>query len=161
MKSLEERTISDECAGGLLNVVPQIMRVMRGEMRSHRGGELSVPQFRTLAYLDRCPGGGLHDVTTHIGLTAPSMSKLVDGLIARRLVKRQISCTDRRRITLSLTAQGKAVLQRARKHTRIRLGEMLASLTGAEGEAVLQTLAVLRRAFPSDGESQGERDGST
>jgi len=147
VKSLEERTTADECAAGLLEVVPQIMRVMRGEMRSHRGGELSVPQFRTLAYLNRCPGSALLDVTAHIGLMAPSMSKLIDGLIARKLVTRRESSADRRRVTLSLTAQGKAILERARKHTRIRLGEMLASLTEAENAVVLEALPVLRRAF--------------
>jgi DNA-binding MarR family transcriptional regulator len=131
----------------LLEVVPLIMRVMRGEMRSRRGGELSVPQFRTLAYLDRRPGSALLDVTAHIGLTPPSLSKLIDGLIARKLVTRQISSADRRRITLSLTAQGRAILQRSRKHMRIRLGETLATLTEAENATVQEALPVLERAF--------------
>lgn len=126
------------------------MRVMRGEMRSRRGGQLSVPQFRALAYLDRCPGSALLDVTAHIGLMPPSMSKLIDGLIGRKLVTRQISSADRRRITLSLTAQGRATLQRSRKYIRIRLGEALATLTGVENATVLQALPVLQRAFSDE-----------
>jgi DNA-binding MarR family transcriptional regulator len=152
MKTLEKRTTADESAAALLEVVPQVMRLMRAEMRSHRGGQLSVPQFRTLAYLDRCPGSALLDVTAHIGLMAPSMSKLVDGLIARKLMNRHTSTADRRRVTLSLTAQGKAMLQRARRHLRLRLAEVLTTLTEAENQTIQDAFAILRQAFTIEGE---------
>lgn len=154
MKQLETQTTAAECAAALLDVVPQVMRVVRAEIRSHRGGELSVPQFRALAYLDRHPGSPLLAVAAHIGLTPPSMSKLIDWLIARRLVSRQTSDTDRRRVTLSLTPQGKSTLDRARRHTRVRLAEALATLTAAESATVAEALAVLRRTFSVEGEAE-------
>lgn len=154
MKLLETQTTAAECAGALLDVVPQVMRVVRAEIRSHRDGELSVPQFRALAYLDRHPGSPLLAVAAHLGLTPPSMSKLIDGLIARRLVSRQESAADRRRITLSLTTQGRSTLERTRRHTRVRLAEALATLAAAERATVMEALAILRRTFSIEGEEE-------
>jgi DNA-binding MarR family transcriptional regulator len=154
MKILAKRTTTDECAVELLDVVPQVMRVMRAEMRSRRSGELSVPQFRTLAYLSRHPGSALLDVTAHIGLMPPTMSKLVDGLIARKLVSRNTSETDRRRVTLSLTAEGKVTLERARRHIRARLADALSTLPETDKSSVREALAVLRRAFSDGAETE-------
>jgi hypothetical protein len=55
-----------------------------------------MPQFRTLAVIDRNANASLSDVTEHIGLTLPSMSKLVDGLVARKLA----TLTDTERATV-------------------------------------------------------------
>ena len=155
MKLLETQTTAAECAAALLDVVPQVMRVVRAEMRSHRGGELSVPQFRALAYLDRYPGSPLLAVAAHLGLTPPSMSKLIDGLIARRLVSRQESAADRRRITLALTAQGRSTLERTRRYTRLHLAEALATLAAPERATVVEALAILRRTFSIEGKEEG------
>src|SRR5690349_21174241 len=93
----------DNCARALLEVVPPIMRVIRAEMRSQSAPELSVPQFRVLAYVNNHPGASLSEVADHIGLTRPAMSVLVDGLVNRRLMLRETDRSDRRRLTLALT----------------------------------------------------------
>ncbi len=147
MKTLEKRTSALESAQALLEVAPQIMRLMRSEMRSPRGGQLSIPQFRTLAFLDSRPGSALLDLVAHIGLMPPSMSKLVDGLIERKLVSREESTSDRRRITLSLTARGKATLQRTRRHLRLRFAEVLSLLPDSENERIYESLTSLHSAF--------------
>ena len=73
---------SDEVARGLLEVVPVIIKDIRSQMRSRRSPDLTVPQFRTLAFVDRNKGTSLSAVANHMGLTLPSTSKLVDGLIS-------------------------------------------------------------------------------
>src|SRR5512137_2718402 len=104
-------TSPDICAQEILEVVPAVMRIIRAEMRRHRTADLSVPQFRTLAFIDRNVAASLSDVAEHIGLTLPSMSKIVDGLVMRKLVTRQTHPTDRRRMTLALTPRGQTALQ--------------------------------------------------
>src|SRR5512136_2172583 len=101
----------DACAQEILEVVPAVMRAIRAEMRRHRMADLSVPQFRTLAFVDRNVDASLSDVAEHIGLTLPSMSKIVDGLVSRKLVTRQTHPTDRRRMTLTLTTRGQTALE--------------------------------------------------
>lgn len=96
----------EECVREVLDVIPMVMRSLRAEFRSHRGSDLSIPQYRTLMYLRRSPGKSLADVAEHLGITPPSTSKLVDGLVKRGLVDRQDFPVDRRRIVLSLTPAG-------------------------------------------------------
>ena len=138
---------SDECACEVLDVVPLIMRTIRAEMRRHRAPGVSVPHFRVLAFLNRNEGASLSEVAEYIGLTLPSISTLVDGLVIRELVTRQTSLTDRRRVTLALTARGKSALEAARRDAQARLAERLATLTAAERTTVMRTMQALREVF--------------
>ncbi len=136
-----------ECAREMVDVVPLIMRTLVGEMRRHRTTDLSVPQFRTLAFLNRHEGACLSDVAEHIGLTLPSMSKMIDGLVARRLVLRHVHPTDRRRVTLALTERGGGALQVAREATRAFLAGRLATLPEPQLAAIVHVMGVLRPIF--------------
>jgi DNA-binding MarR family transcriptional regulator len=149
---------ADDCARELLDVVPPVMRVIRAEMRSRRAPELSVPQFRVLAYVNRHAGTSLSEVADHIGLTRPAMSILVDGLVNRRLVTRQTDPDDRRRLTLSLTRQGQGLYAAARQETQARLAARLATLPAAERQALVSTLELLRRLFVPQEEAAGRAE---
>lgn len=138
---------SQETARQVLDVVPAIMRTVRTQMRAAGATQLSVPQFRTLGFIDRQRGASLSDAAAHIGLTLPSMSKLVDGLVERKLVVRQSHANDRRRITLALTARGSAVLQVARASTQAALAERMAALTDRERAAVVRAMQILQPLF--------------
>ena len=131
----------------LLEVAPAIVRAIRAEMRTHRLAELSVPQFRTMGFLNRHPGASLSDVAEHIGLTLPTMSKLVDGLVARRLATRETHAGDRRRVTLALTPRGHATWQAARESTQAYLAKLLTALAEGERTAVVQAMEILRPIF--------------
>ena len=136
-----------ECAGHILETVPVVMRAIRNEMRRHRGADLSVPQFRVLVYLNRHAGASLSDIAEHLGLTLPSMSKMIDGLVARELVTRRMDPADRRRVILAPTALGRAARQSAHKATESRLAERLAWLSASERHTVLQAMQVLKTIF--------------
>ena len=144
-------TSPDLCAQEVLDVVPVVMQTIRAELRRHRTADLSVPQFRTLAFIDRQADASLSDVAEHIGLTLPSMSKIVDGLVTRRLVTRQTAPEDRRRMTLALTARGQSALQASREATRACLAEDLAMLTERERETIKQAMTILRPVFTPPG----------
>jgi DNA-binding MarR family transcriptional regulator len=140
----------EECARELLDVVPMVMRSIRAEMRSHRVAGLSVPQFRTMLHLRRHPGISLVDVADHLGLTPPSTSKLIDGLVARDLVVRKSSSQDRRRIALQLSAKGEQSLDVADRATRDNLVAKIQSLSPSEREALIQSLQLLKAAFSAE-----------
>lgn len=140
-------TLIDECAQEVLEVTPLIMAAIRAEMRRQRGWDLSVPQFRTLAYLNYSHGASLSDAADFIGLTLPSMSKLVEGLVARQLITREISASDRRRVTLALTPAGQASFHAAQTATRAFLARRLAELPAEERAVVAQAMQILRPLF--------------
>jgi DNA-binding MarR family transcriptional regulator len=147
-------TSPDACAQEILEVVPAVMRTIRSEMRRHRTADLSVPQFRTLAFINGKVDASLSDVAEHIGLTLPSMSKIVDGLVVRKFVTRQTHPVDRRRMTLALTARGLTALQASRDATRACLAEDLAGLTERQRDTVAQAMEILRPVFTPQGETQ-------
>jgi DNA-binding MarR family transcriptional regulator len=128
-------------------------------MRRHRAADLSVPQFRVLAFLDRRRGATLSQVAEHSGLTLPSTSRMVDGLVARKLLTRRISPSDRRFVTLALTTQGRSRLESARRATQFRLAEMLRGLSAEERLAVVRAMEVLRPVFMPGREPEADDAG--
>ena len=139
----------DDCAGQVLEVVPLVIRAIRAEIRSHRAPDISVSQFRALAFINQHKGASLSDVAEHIGLALPSMSKMVDGLVTRNLVKRETRPHDRRRLTLALTQQGQAMHKSARAATQRFLAARLATACASDRTIVAQAMAVLRPLFTS------------
>jgi DNA-binding MarR family transcriptional regulator len=140
----------EECARELLDVVPSVMRFIRTQMRRHRALGLSVPQFRTLLFIERAGGTSLGSVADHLGLKPPSACKIVDGLEARELVTRMQSPQDRRRVNLGITPEGKRALGDARKETQKSLAGILAVIDRRDLMRVVQSLQILRGAFTGE-----------
>ncbi len=139
----------DGCAQAVLDTVPLVMRAVRAEMRSRRGPDLSVPQFRVLVFVRRQPGTSLSEVAQQVGMSLPSMSKLVGGLVARGLVSRTPSKTDRRRLVLVLTSKGSALVESARRGAQAGLARRLSGLSWEDREAVARALSALDALFSS------------
>jgi DNA-binding MarR family transcriptional regulator len=141
--STSPNTIAHE----ILDIVPIIMRVIRIEMRSQRSADLAIPQFRALLFISRNPGTSLLSVADHLGLTSPTVCRMVDGLMLNRLVRREPSSKDRRKVTLTLTSRGQDILEKARNGTLARLAEVLSHLTPEEGETVFKAMKLLQPLF--------------
>ena len=89
----------------------------------------------------------LCDVASFLGLTPPSASKLIDGLVAKRLLLRYAGTTDRRSISLSLTAAGRKIYERAVQSAEKFLADHLSQLTPSVLENMRHSLEVLRSIF--------------
>jgi DNA-binding MarR family transcriptional regulator len=137
----------EESARSLLEVVPIVMRDIRSEMRSRRSLDLTVPQFRTLAFVNRNKGASLSEVANHMGLTPPSACRLVDGLNTRGMMTRQDNPADRRRIKLAVTPHGSEILRICTEGTLAHLASKLDSIDGAEREVIVKAMAILRSVF--------------
>lgn len=138
---------TDSTARQILEVIPAIMRVIRKEMRSQRTADLTVPEFRALLHIQQNPGCSLLAVADHVGLTSPTVSKMLDGLVENGLVNRQISHSDRRKVILTLTAHGQSIITVARDGTLAHLESILAPLSHSERLTVCQTMNLLRPLF--------------
>jgi DNA-binding MarR family transcriptional regulator len=138
---------ADGCAGLLLEIVPLIMRAVR-HIHNEQASDLTVPQFRALLFVQRHRGASLSEASEFLGLTLPSSSKLVDQLVKRRFIDREMDPVDRRRMVLGLTGRGNALLKDAHKAVRARLAEVLNGLSKAELATLHDTLGLLQRSFP-------------
>lgn len=159
-RSQTELDVTPEgCAREILETVPRVMRFIRAEMRRHASPQLSVPQFRVLAYLGRTPGTSLSDVAEYLGVSTPTASATVDRLVRRGLVERGQHPAERRRVVLRLTQTGKALLERVRTLTRAPITQILAALPESDLRSLGEGLAVMRRAFGLQGEGYVTQDG--
>lgn len=152
---MQTRTIRSpvaECAREVLEAVPIVMRAIRGELRKYGAREMSVPQYRTLGFVYRKEGPSLSELADHVGLTLPTMSTLVDGLVARGLVNRQEDPEDHRRMALTLTELGRNRHEAAREATLVSLGEMLRQLSPSDRATVTRAMQVLRERFTGERE---------
>lgn len=119
-------------------------------MRDASAANLSIVQFRTLAYLDRNRGATLSDVAEFIGLTLPSASKLVQSLLLRGFLIRQTDSSDRRKSALTPTSAGVKILDSARKATRRELAEELSKIPAMQRQMILGAMGALREVYPCE-----------
>jgi DNA-binding MarR family transcriptional regulator len=140
------RATPEECARAVLETTPLIMQSLRAQMRGLRGA-LSVPQFRALAFVGRRPRSSLSDVAQHVGTSLPSMSKLIDGLVARGMVERVPEADDRRRVALSLTRNGRRLLDVVHDATQAHLSSLFGDLSAAERAAIVDAMELVSPLF--------------
>jgi DNA-binding MarR family transcriptional regulator len=131
-----------------------IMRAMRAEVRRRRLPELSLPQFRALAFVGRNEGAALSDVAAFLGLGLPSASKLIDGLVDAKFVIREIAPGDRRRVQLGLSMAGHAKYNVMVKQARNFLAGKVAHFSEDQLRQLSETLAALRATFEKDPPSE-------
>jgi long-chain acyl-CoA synthetase len=93
--------------------------------------DLSLPQYRVLALLG--DGSTASSVLARkLAVSPPTVTAVVDGLVARGLVERRADPEDRRRLTLLLTRDGKRVFTAADAAAEARLDEIAGFLEASE-----------------------------
>jgi DNA-binding MarR family transcriptional regulator len=137
----------EESARKLFEVVPIIMQDIRSEMRSRRSLGLTVPQVSALAFVSRNEGSSLWEVANYIGLSSPSTSRLVDGLIARGLMARKEHPADRRCVRLTVTGHGLAILEASTQEILPYLADKLSGVDADNREAIDKAVEALRTIF--------------
>jgi DNA-binding MarR family transcriptional regulator len=136
-----------QTAALVIENIPLLTRLLRTKFREKRVGDLSMAQFRTLAFVDINHGASLSEAASYIGLSLPSMSKLVDSLVNRKLLTRNMHGTDRRRICLALTDDGKRGLDDAYQHTHSFFEQKFTGLTDAERTQIVETFNLMKDLF--------------
>lgn len=130
-----------------MDTVPLVMRNVVAELRAQRPRGLSVPQFRVLAYLRHHPGSNLSDLAQHFGLTAPTMSRMVDGLVRRGFVVRAASAQDRRRVTLKLSRAGLGAFNTARSRVESRMAARVSNLSHPAKRRISEAMKLMQTLF--------------
>ena len=94
-----------------------------------RGG--SLEQWHVLSCLSGGNGMAMSEISAMLMLPPPSMTKLVDGMVAENLVHRRADAGDRRRVLVFLTPRGRRVHREL--HRAVQQDEVeLQALHGAE-----------------------------
>jgi DNA-binding MarR family transcriptional regulator len=81
----------------------------------------SLAQWRVLAVLASGPGQPMSELARYTLLPAPSLTRVIDGMVLDGLVHRTADAEDRRRVLVHLTTAGRARGRRLAE--RIELGQ--------------------------------------
>ncbi len=137
------RVVSDPMtlAGRLRPVLLRLARELRREIHSLgvTGGQVSL-----LAAIKHSPGITAGELAEQERVSAPGMSGHLVRLEAAHLITRS-RAADRRRIELSLTAEGDKVLKSVRKKRTAWLVARLERLEPAERESIQAALDALEK----------------
>lgn len=124
---------------------PVLLRLARQLRRELHELDLTAGQASVLAVIGKYPGLGPGKLADHEGVSRPRMSKVVSELCAAGLVASEREGTDRRRVGLELTAQGKTVVQSIRRRRTALLASRLQGLTPDELERVEAVVPLLAK----------------
>ncbi|HSL59104.1 MAG TPA: MarR family winged helix-turn-helix transcriptional regulator [Acidimicrobiales bacterium] len=109
--------------------------------------EMSLPQYRMLVFLAEGGSAAASALAGKLGVSRPSVTALVDGLVAKGLVERQPDPSDRRRVSHAVTEAGLAALDRADTAVTARLVEVAERVDAGEQADAFAGLAAWERAL--------------
>jgi DNA-binding MarR family transcriptional regulator len=115
---------------------PALLQVGRELRREARGAGVSPEQVSLLVDIKYAPGIGLRELAARQRVSPPAMTKHVDRLERDGLVERTPSEADRRRVGLTLTAEGQRLLRRVRSRRTAWLAQRLEGLDAADLAAI-------------------------
>ncbi|MBK5224242.1 MAG: winged helix-turn-helix transcriptional regulator [Acidimicrobiia bacterium] len=95
--------------------------------------ELSLPQYRMLIFLSEVGSSAATSMAGKLGVSRPSVTALVDGLVARDLAHRTADPVDRRRVAHTITAKGESALVDADAAVARRLEELATKILEPHG----------------------------
>ncbi len=111
--------------------------------------DLSLPQYRLLVFLSR-RAEVASDLAGRLAVSPPSVTTLVDGMVARGLVERAADPDDRRKVRHELTADGRRALAAADGALEDRLKSIAERLPPAQARRALEGLELWHQALDID-----------
>ncbi len=114
---------------------------------------VTLPQLRTMMMIATRGAMNLVAVAGGLGVSAPNASRICDRLLKAGMLDRSEDPEDRRHVTLTLTADGDALVARLIRHRRNAIRKILRTMTPRERE----DLAIAMNGFAeAAGEPLGE-----
>jgi len=156
MQLLQESTVGAgdaaapaACARAVLDGVPFVMQFIRHAAAARKAPGLSVQQFRALGVLrqHRRAGASLSDVAEYLGLSLPTASRMVDGLVSRGLIHRRTLPENRRQVRLTLQPAGAKLLEAAIESAQDALEARLRQVSPAQRRRITAAARDLRKLF--------------
>jgi len=113
--------------------------------RRYLGGEFGLAEARILHEVSAQPKTTASALQETLELDAGYMSRLLSGLIRRKLIRRVTSDTDAREKPLVLTATGEKTVARLNQQSTARIHGLLAHLSAADRQTMAAALAGVRK----------------
>ena len=126
----------------LIYMVKQVELAVRARLDEIvRPAGLTTAQYTALSVLERHTDMSSAQLARSSFVTAQSMADMITALEDRKLIERHRDRTDRRRLVVALTGEGRALLDRCRPEVAALEASMLSGLSGPQTKALRATLA--------------------
>jgi DNA-binding MarR family transcriptional regulator len=127
--------------------ISRLARRLRVERLGLGGTEtvLSDIQLAALAALARHDSMTPGELAEHEKVQPPSMTRVIAVLEERGLVRREPHATDRRQVVLTVTDEGRDVVQRVRRRREAWLAQRLQELTPDERQILRAAAPILEK----------------
>src|SRR5262245_59328013 len=116
----------DERAVQLIRRVNRFQRA--GDLDDATVGELTVAQIRVLFRLRNRGPISSGQLASGLGVTLPTVTSVIDRLVARGFAERRDDPSDRRRVIVAVTPAGQAVVESIQQGRRARLQRAIESI---------------------------------
>lgn len=134
-------------AGDVREALDAFRRIVQALRNSSRDAErrvgLSAAQLYALQQLAGMAGASINDLASRTFTHQSSVSVVVQRLVARKLVAKGTSDDDRRRVRLTITDAGRAVLRRSPEPVQDRLVAGIATLPPGDRRALAAALTTI------------------
>lgn len=135
---------TEDMAARLHSTAIRLLRMLRRE--DDRTG-LSAPRLSALSVVVFSGPLSLAELAAAEQVRPPTMSRLVEGLVAAGLVTREAKPGDRRSVRIAATQEGRALLEAGRARRVAALSARLARLAESERRALARGVEILERAL--------------
>lgn len=128
--------------------VSRLARRLKVEQRLGVGGSdpvLSDIQLAALSALEHHQAMTPGELAEYEKVQPPSMTRVIAVLEERSLVQRTAHPTDRRQVILTVTAEGRALVNRVRRRKEAWLAQRLDELSDAEVEVLRAAAPILEK----------------
>jgi MarR family transcriptional regulator, organic hydroperoxide resistance regulator len=130
----------------LVEMLFKISRLMKEEMSyTNKLTHLSVLQIQTLIFLNQNKKVSMSDIAEYFRIELPSATSLLNILCDQKLVKRYEDCEDRRLVMITLTSDGKTLLEQVIHERKKKLEKTLSYLSAKEKSELLTILNTLNK----------------
>jgi len=126
-----------------------VMRLAR-RLRQLADAGITPSMLSALSSVERLGPTTLGDLAAAEKVQPPTMTPIVARLEAERLVRREVDQADRRVARITLSRQGRQLLERSRSRKTAYLAKRLSKLTPEERDVVRRSVDILERFVSED-----------
>jgi DNA-binding MarR family transcriptional regulator len=123
------------------------IRLLRSLRREDEASGLSAPRLSALSVLVFAGPRTMGELANAEQVKPPTMTRLVEGLVADGLAKRALDAADRRLVRIAATAKGRRLLEAARARRVKTLAARLEILSAGERRELARGVELVEQVF--------------
>jgi DNA-binding MarR family transcriptional regulator len=133
MPSREARMVSNDQVDAVMRASRALVGITAASI-VEADDRVTLPQLRVMMMIATRGAMNLVAVAAGLDVSSPNASRICDRLLKAGMLDRTQDAQDRRHVTLTLTAEGEALIERLIRHRRTAVRKILRGMTSRQRE---------------------------